>query len=125
MTSNERLPTLRAPTVARAAALADLIGVSERARAPGGYTWEVLKLGSVGALPEFQRRRRDGYLARATDHGEPRNPIVHADGPYRGLLTRYGLALACWAYSPDPAATRRALLLEERENSNERLSRPL
>jgi hypothetical protein len=116
MISNERLPTLRAATVARAAALADLIGVSERARARGGYTWEVIKLGSVGSMPEFQRRRRDGYLTRATDNGKPRNPIVHADGPYRGFLTRYGLALACWAYSPDPAATRRALALEERAN---------
>ena len=112
MTSSKRLPTLRAQTVAKAAAIAAEIGVSERARARGGYTWEVLKLGSVGALPEFQRRRRDGYLARATDNGRPRSPVIHTSGPDKGLLTRYGLALACWAYSPDPEATRRALARE-------------
>lgn len=117
MMSRERLPMLRAPTVRRAARLAEEIGVSVRARERGGFTWEVLKLGSVGALPEWQRKRRDAYLARATKNGSARYPIVHARGVWRGYLTRYGLALACWAYSPDPSATRRALSLEESKAS--------
>jgi hypothetical protein len=107
------LPMLSVRTVARAAELAAPIGVSSAARAPGGYTHELIKLGSSSALSENYRRRREGYLARSTDKGRPRHNIVHTDGPDRGLLTRYGLALACWAYSPDPAATRRAITLEE------------
>ena len=113
MVTMTRLPLLHANTVRRAATIAARLGVSERARSRGGITWEILKLGRSSALSSVARKRRDAYLARATDKGKARHPIVHQSGPDRGLLTRYGLALACWAYSPDPAATRRALLLEE------------
>jgi len=104
-----RLPLLHAPTIRKAAKLAAYLGVSERARAPGGFTHEVLKLGKVSALPEWQRKRRDAYLARATKRGAPRYPIVKTSGLYDGFLTRYGLALACWGYAPDPQKTRQAL----------------
>jgi hypothetical protein len=106
-----RYPYLSVDSVRKAARLAADSDVSVEARKKGGFTYEYIKVGGSLGLSKTYKARRAAYLARATDNGKPRHPLIN---PNDGYLTRYGLSLLCWAYSPQADKTRAALNKELR-----------
>ncbi len=87
--------------------LAAELGVSEVARAAGGFleAYEDAR-GRPAGLSAFWRRKRSGFIAR---HWAQSGAIWVPRGRYQGLPTRQMLALIMWAWHPDPAELRRAL----------------
>ena len=88
--------------VEAAAAAAAEQDVSERARAPGQFVNQYQKAGGDrDLLDPAWAKKRDGFVARHMAQVEASNEDLFTPD---GEPTRRHLALAVWAYSPDPAA---------------------
>jgi hypothetical protein len=88
--------------VEAAAAAAAEQDVSERARAPGQFVDQYRAAGGDrNLLDPAWAKKRDGFVARHMAQVEASNEDLFTPD---GEPTRRHLALAVWAYSPDPAA---------------------
>jgi len=84
-------------TIARYESLAKKRGVSEVARGPSGFLPVYKRAGSAAKIPDYWKRKREGFIARHMAQVEERNePLWSPDG----WPSRRHLALIMWAYSP-------------------------
>lgn len=110
---NPGYPWLSLPVTEAAARAAASRGVSAVARAPGGFLPAYRKAGGVPARMQTLRHssgqswssRRDGFIARHMAQADVLWEWVGGEE----RPTRRHLALAVWAYSPDPGRLRRWL----------------